>query len=178
MRGLMVTAGAGAEGYTGPLRHDVRTGIGWGVTGSIKPTKVFGLELGYSGAANQFSNEAFTSGIDTSTGVDMIRNGAHVAATFGLGAAPVQPYVLAGIGIDRYTVRPGNTFFRDTTSGNIPLGLGIRTYIGRFTADLRGAYNVVLSNHLTTSVGSSPGLGGNILNAGRWDGTLNLGGTF
>src|SRR5437868_13153854 len=59
MRGVMVTAGASFEGYTGGLRSEISPGVTWGVTAAIKPTKIIGLELGYTGAANELRDSAF-----------------------------------------------------------------------------------------------------------------------
>lgn len=178
MTGWMLTAGLGADGYSGPLRHDVRTGFGWGVTGAVKPSKVFGIELGYSGSTSRFSDRAFVSGLNTSRGNDLIRNSGQIDVTLGLGAAPVQPYILGGLALDQYSVNAPGTFYRSTTSGSVPLGAGIQAHVGRFTADLRGMYSVLLTNDLTRAVDSHPVLGSNWFDAGRWTGTLNLGGTF
>jgi len=94
MRGLTVMLGGGVEGYTGALAHDINAGATYGVTAAIKPSKVFGLELGYSGAVNDLDG----AGLGVDNGPDLVRNGGQAALTFGLGAAPVQPYVLGGIG--------------------------------------------------------------------------------
>ncbi|EPX61138.1 hypothetical protein D187_000921 [Cystobacter fuscus DSM 2262] len=165
MRGLTVMVGGGVEGYTGGLAPEVRPGAAVGVTAAIKPSKVFGLELGYSGAANELRGNA-------GSGPDIIRNGGQAALTFGLAATPVQPYVLGGLGLNRYNVRnAGDTGFRDDTNANIPVGAGLRTHIGDFTADARINYNFLLNNDFSTGVEADTW-------TGRYTGTINLGGTF
>ncbi|HEX8699548.1 MAG TPA: hypothetical protein VF815_11970 [Myxococcaceae bacterium] len=165
MRGLTVMLGGGVEGYTGALAPQINPGAAYGVTAAIKPSKVFGLELGYSGAVNNL--DAATGG----TGPDLVRNGGQAALTFGLGAAPVQPYVLGGIGFSDYNIRNEAAGFSDDLVGNVPVGAGLRTHIGDFTFDLRGNYNFLFDQDFA---GVDDGLNEN----GRYSGTLNIGGTF
>ena len=166
MRGLTVLIGAGVEGYTGGLAPEVRPGAAVGVTAALKPTKVVGLEVGYSGAANNLRDDAGGSG------PDIIRNGGQAALTLGLTASPVQPYVLGGIGINRYNVRnTGGQDFRSDTNANVPVGAGLRTHIGDFTADARLNYNFLVNNDFSPSVANDTW-------TGRYTGTVNLGGTF
>jgi hypothetical protein len=174
MRGLMLTVGGGVEGYTGALNSQIRPGPAWSVNANIRPTRVLGLELGYNGAANNVKNG------DLANGADIVRNGGQAVATLGLAAAPVQPYVLGGVGLSRYNVRGGdNTRFRDDTTGHVPLGAGLRTHVGPFTADARFAYNVLFDeNFIVTGTQSRDFAGINTVNGGRYLGTLNLGGTF
>jgi hypothetical protein len=94
--------------------------------------------------------------------------------TFGLGAAPVQPYVLGGIGFSDYNFRNAGAAaagFGDDMVGNVPVGAGLRTHIGDFTADLRANYNFLFDQEFA---GIDTGLNEN----GRYSGTLNIGGTF
>ncbi|HYH96227.1 hypothetical protein [Hyalangium sp.] len=171
MRGLTLMVGGGVEGYTGALASDINPGPAYGVTASIKPSKVFGLELGYSGAVNNLDNLA--ADIDAG-GPDLVRNGGQAAVTLGLGAAPVQPYVLGGIGFSDYNFRGAASTaagFGDDTVGNVPVGAGLRTHIGNFTADLRANYNFLFDQDFA---GVDDGLNEN----GRYSGTLNIGGTF
>ena len=167
MRGLTVMLGGGVEGYTGALAHDINAGATYGVTAAIKPSKVFGLELGYSGAVNDLDG----AGLGVDNGPDLVRNGGQAALTFGLGAAPVQPYVLGGIGFSDYNFRGDSAGFSDDMVGNVPVGAGLRTHVGDFTVDLRGNYNFLFDQDFA---GVDDGLNEN----GRYSGTLNIGGTF
>lgn len=172
MRGLTVTAGGGVEGYTGALAPELNPGLAYGVQADIRPSKVFGIELGYTGAVNNLDPKRGVGG--ASSGPDLVRNGGQAALTFGLGAAPIQPYVLGGIGVSDYNFRGSTaaTGLRDDTVGNVPVGAGLRTHVGDFTADLRANYNFLFSQDFAPGV--SEGLNEN----GRYSGTLNIGGTF
>lgn len=166
MRGLTLLVGAGVEGYTGGLAPEVNPGAAVGVTAAIKPTKVLGIELGYSGAVNNLATAVGGSG------PDIIRNGGQAALTLGLTASPIQPYVMGGFGLSYYNVRHGEELgFHSDTNRTIPVGVGLRTHIKDFTADARVNYNVLLDNGFAGDVTSN-------LWTGRYTGTLNLGGTF
>jgi len=167
MRGLTVLLGAGVEGYTGGLAPEINPGASVGVTAAIKPSKTFGLELGYTGAVNNLDTDV------SGSGPDIVRNGAQAAVTLGLSAAPVQPYVLGGIGMNWYNIRNGESLgFRDDTNAKVPVGLGLRTHIGSLTADARVNYNFLLSDDF------APGVDNDALGTGSYNGTLNIGGTF
>jgi hypothetical protein len=166
MRGLSVMVGAGVEGYTGGLAPEINPGATVGVLAAIKPSKVVGLELGYSGAVNNLDADVGGSG------PDIVRNGAVANLTLGLTAAPVQPYLLGGFGMNWYNIRNGEALgFTDDTSSRIPLGVGLRTHIGDFTADARVNYNVLLNEDFAPA-------GDDRFTTGSYQGTLNLGGTF
>ena len=165
MRGLTVLIGGGVEGYTGGLAPEVSPGAALGVTAAVKPSKVLGIEVGYSGAVNNLRADAGGSG------PDIIRNGGQAALTLGLTASPLQPYVLGGVGINRYNVRNGEALgFRSDTNANVPVGAGLRAHIGDFTADARLNYNFLVSNDFAPVAADTW--------TGRYTGTVNLGGTF
>lgn len=177
-RGVTVLLGGGVEGYTGDLAPRINAGPGWGVGVAFKPTDLLGLELGYTGAVNSVE----TGGNDdVRSNADIVRNGGQAVATVGLGAAEFQPYLLGGIGVDRYNVRDADgEGFRDDTVGNVPVGLGFRTHVGDFTADLRGQYGILFEQgfapdegrtHVTdVADGNTP--------TGRYGAQLRLGATF
>jgi hypothetical protein len=168
MRGLTVTVGAGVEGYTGALASEINPGPAAGVNATLRPSKTFGLELGYSGAVNNLDTDVGGSG------PDIVRNGAAAAVTVGLTAAPVQPYLLGGFGMNWYNIRNGERLgFRDDTSSRIPVGIGLRTHISHFTADARVNYSFLLHDDFappTVDTGNAT--------TGSYNGTINLGGTF
>ena len=178
MRGVTFLVGGGVEGYTGDLAPTVRPGVTWGVSAAIKPTKVLGLELGYSGAANNISASYAPSEVGVS-GPDIVRNGASALATIGLSASAVQPYILGGIGYNHYTVRAGQDVgFKDANNGDIPLGAGLRTHLGNFTADLRGDYHFAFNQDFAPGVRESRFLGINKPGAGIYQAMLQVGSTF
>src|SRR5690349_1518299 len=178
MRGLSVLVGGGVEGYTNQLGQDIDPGVAYGATLVLKPTKVLGLELGYSGAANELD-----SGVPLArtSGPDVVRNGGQAVATVGLTAAPIQPYLLAGVGLSRYNVRSSALAFQDDTVGNVPLGAGLRVHVGNFTADARLNYNLLFDQEFALNVPESdinlPGEA-TFSSGGRYTGTLNFGATW
>ncbi len=174
MRGVTVLLGGGVEGYTGDFAPGIKPGPSWGVTAAFKPTKVLGLELGYTGAVNELSG-------NLAEGADLVRNGGQLVATVGLSATPVQPYLLGGVGISKYDVRGSAPAagYRSDVSGNIPLGGGLRTHIGHFTADARFDYNILIDNELAFAPGTEiAGQQTSIGAGGRYQGVLSVGSTF
>src|SRR5690606_11564305 len=105
----------------------------------------------------------------------------EAVATVGLTPTSIQPYILGGVGLNRYNVRAGDGAggFRDDTNGNVPLGAGLRTHIGDFTADARLNYNVLFNNDFAPA-GESEVLGvDNVTSGGgRYNGMVRLGTTF
>jgi Outer membrane protein beta-barrel domain len=175
MRGLTVTLGGGVEGYTQALAPAISPGPSVAVNANIRPSKVLGLELGYSGAVNEIKQE------DNVSGADLVRNGGQAAVTLGLNAAAVQPYVLGGIGVSRYNVRDeGSERFRDDTVGNVPVGAGLRTHLGNFTADARVGYNFLFDQQFARNVPTSDVSTDDVefSKTGRYNATLNFGTTF
>lgn len=165
-RGLSVLVGAGVEGYTGGLAPAINPGPTVGVMAGLRPTSVLGIELGYSGAANNLDRDVGGSG------PDIVRNGAVANLTLGLAATHIQPYVLGGFGMNWYNVRNGAAAgYVDDTSSRVPVGVGLRTQFGDFTADARVNYNILLSEDFAPAVADK-------FTTGSYQGTLNLGGTF
>ncbi len=184
MRGVGVMLGGGVEGYTGDLAPQLNPGPMWGARAALKPTRVLGIELGYTGAVNEIDQgrgDGFFAGPGAASGADVVRNGGEALATIGLSATPVQPYIMGGIGLDRYSVRGAAeaTGFQDDTSGHVPLGIGLRTHVGNFTADARVGYNVLFDNEFATGVTTPDEVAGiDTIGGGRYQGTINLGATF
>jgi hypothetical protein len=179
MKGLTVMLGGGVEGYTNALAPQLNPGPAASVTAAIKPTSVLGIELGYTGAALNIDNGV--SG-GARGGPDIIRQGGQAVATIGLMASSVQPYVLGGIGVSRYNVRAGFAEgFDDDTVGQVPVGAGLRTHIGDFTADARLNYNFLFDQEFAAGVPAS-GVGApgdsSFSEGGSYLGTVNIGVTF
>lgn len=178
MRGVTVTVGGGVEGYTNTLASDINPGAAYGATVALKPSKVVGVELGYTGAVNNFDQGLLTEG--STSGPDIVRNGAQAAATLALTATPVQPYVLAGVGVSRYNVRGAAPGFRDDTVGSVPVGAGLRFHVGDFTADARVNYNFLFDQEFAAVPAADINLPGSetFSSGGRYTGTLNIGATW
>ncbi|WP_205520183.1 outer membrane protein [Pyxidicoccus caerfyrddinensis] len=174
MTGLSLLIGAGVEGYTGELAPRINPGATAGVTAAIRPSKVFGIELGYSGAVNNIDIPTEGGAVD---GPDLVRNGGTAVATLGLFATPWQPYLLGGIGINDYNFRGGEGLgFTDDTVGSVPAGVGLRGAIGSFLAvDARVNYNFLFDKEFATGVESG---GGDFNEGGSYQGTVSIGGNF
>jgi len=169
MKGVTVSLGGGVEGYTGQLAPVINPGLAYGLNINLRPTRALGFELGYDGAVNNLDRDA-------GNGADLVRNGGHAALTLGLTPTAVQPYVLGGVGINHYNAR-NTSVLKDDTSGYIPLGIGLRTHMGHFTADLRGTWSAMFDNEIA-SVETQSIVGVDIDKAGRLAGLLQVGSTF
>jgi hypothetical protein len=172
-RGLTLLVGGGVEGYTGALAPQISPGATAGVRAALKPSKVFGLELGYSGALNNIDAGGEGGAVD---GPDLIRNGGQAVVTLGLFATDWHPYVLGGIGINDYNFRGGEALgYSDDTVGNVPAGVGFRGHVGDFTVDARANYNFLFDKEFAPGVDAG---GGDFGEGGSYQGTLSIGGTF
>ncbi len=176
LRAPSVMVGGGVEGYTLDLAPQIDVGVTYGVSVGLQPTRLLGLELGYSGAVN---------GLDArgARGRDLERDGFYAAATVSPFSSRVRPYVMGGLGFSSYNVRGGAVGLRDNLVGNVPLGAGVRTSAGAFTADARLNYNVLFDEEFAVGApvprsrtGGSSDL--SISGSGRYSGTLNLGVTW
>ncbi|MFP2926015.1 hypothetical protein ACLESO_12500 [Pyxidicoccus sp. 3LG] len=174
MRGLTLLVGGGVEGYTGELAPRISPGATAGVRAAIKPSKVLGLELGYSGALNNIDIAGEDGGaVD---GPDLVRNGGQAVVTLALFATPWQPYLLGGVGINDYNFRGGEGLgYDDDTVGNVPAGVGLRGHMGNFTVDARANYNFLFDKEFASGVESG---GGDFAEGGSYQGTVSVGGTF
>jgi len=169
-------AGGGVEGYSGSLAPRIGPGASWGVTLGLRPLKVLGLELGYTGAANDLRDSNLYPG---GQGPDIVRHGGQAVLTLGLPTA-IQPYILGGVGVSHYSVRSGiqAAGFHNDTSGLIPVGAGIRAHIFHFTVDARFVYNVLFSQGFTNKANPQSIIGIKSVDAGSWRTLLQIGSTF
>lgn len=170
-RGLYVLLGGGAEGYTGGNASALNPGFAYGATVGIRPSKILGFELNYSGGLSDV-DEAGPGG--AANGADIVRNGGQAAITLGLTPTRLQPYILGGIGVQNYNVHGLSPLFgyTDDTSGFVPAGVGLRYNIGKLlTADARVDYNIPFSQDFAPADAN-----------GFWDGRyqalLQFGGTY
>ncbi|WP_205525790.1 hypothetical protein [Pyxidicoccus trucidator] len=172
-RGLTLLVGGGVEGYTGELAPQINPGATAGVRAALKPSKILGLELGYSGSLNNLDVGGEGGVVD---GPDLIRNGGQAVVTLGLFATDWHPYVLGGIGINDYNFRGGEVLgYEDDTVGNVPAGVGFRGHMGNFTVDARANYNFLFDKEFAPGVASG---GGDFDEGGSYQGTVSVGGTF
>jgi hypothetical protein len=162
---LSVMLGGGLEAYTAGLANSLRPGVGWGVTVGTQPLRWLGAEAAYSGAANNAANLYANPG--SQAGV--VRNGTQGALTVNLPTSVIQPYGMAGLGVDWYNARAGGIGFHNDVAGRVPLGGGFRARSGNFTADLRGEYDVIFAENFSPVVANR---------GDAYRATLLLGGRF
>ena len=176
--GASILVGGGVEGYTGSLAPRVNVGPAWNVIFGVHPSSVFGIEFTYSGAINSIKYTNF--GLPSGNSVDIFRNGGQANVTFGLGPWALQPFVLAGAGANYYSVSDAarSAGFSSGWAGYIPVGGGIRGRIHGVTVDIRGSWDLPFSDHLYPGGTGQDTLGLSTGNYGRWNATLNVGGTF
>ena len=179
LRGVTLEAGVGAEGYSGSLSNRIHVGPQWGFNVVFKPTTVLGIELGYSGSVDRFDASTLIGSSHT-TGASVMRNGAQALLSVGLTASRVQPYLMAGVGWNHYSILGGATDsgYRSVSNFTLPVGIGLRTYfVGKFTLDAR--INYALSFAGDNFAGNVNGLSKTSLaNLGNWSAGLYFGYTF
>ncbi len=178
LQGVSVLLGGGVEGYTGSLSSRVAVGPAWTVILGLHPTSVFGIELAYQGAFQSLKEAGVPSG--TSGRADIVRHAGQANVTFAFGAWQVQPFVLAGVGINHYSVshEARAVGFSDGTGGYVPVGGGIRFRIQSVIVDLRGSWQLPFSDPLAPGGMGQDTLGLNTGSYGRWNATLSIGGSF
>ncbi|MGZ3460591.1 MAG: hypothetical protein ACXU86_19055 [Archangium sp.] len=179
LREVSVMAGGGVEGYTLSLASRVEPGATYGVRVGVRPPSPLGpdigLEAGYSGAENGLAPR---SPLLTRRRVELVRHGAYAAASVSLTSWRLRPYVMGGLGFSVYNLRGTVQGFGDNTVGQVPLGVGVRTSRGTFTADARLGYDVLFDQRYATGFpvrytgGPTPFV---VSRAGRYSGTLHLG---
>lgn len=175
LRGVFINAAVGVEGYTGALAPRIKLGETYGVNIAFRPSKVLGFELAYSGSVNQI-NTAYYPAAQTNDGADIVRNGGSLIVTLGLTVTEVNPYILAGVAVNQFTVRDGQSVgFKNDTAEAIPVGAGLRAQFGHFISDLRFAYSLPVGQDFAPGVVGQSLLGLNSNNSGRYQVTIGLG---
>jgi len=178
LEGVSVLVGGGVEGYTGSLSSRVALGPAWTFILGLHPTSVFGIELAYQGALQSLKDGSTGSG--TSGRADIVRHAGQANVTFAFGAWQVQPFVLAGVGINHYSVsdEAKAVGFSDGTGGYVPVGGGIRFRVQSVVVDLRGSWQLPFSDPLAPGGTGQDTLGLDTGSYRRWNATLSVGGTF
>jgi hypothetical protein len=165
MRGY-VLLGGGLDIYTGGLGNSLRNAPALGVTAGVT-RKNLGLEASYSGGIVEGQSGEFGA----SPGTDAVRSSGQVAVTAGLMNTRVQPFALAGVGVDFYNVRNVNQDqgWQDDSVFNIPTGVGLRFNATKaINVDARMTYNFLQGEEFVPG-----GATGN-----RIQGMLSAGGRF
>ncbi|QQR44346.1 hypothetical protein JKA73_36155 [Myxococcus xanthus] len=174
--GIYAQLGGGLEGYTGQLAPEVTPGFSYGAALGYRPHAFFAVELGYSGGLSDIDSRMGLLD-DGEGGPDIVRNAGQAVVVGSFTDTRLQPYVLTGIGLDRYNVRNDARGavrgFSDDTSGYVPAGAGLRYQMGTLiTADARVNYNFLFDQDFAPG-GRAPGA-----LDGRYSAMLSLGGTY
>lgn len=160
--------GGGADGYTGGIHHNVKGAPVVGLTLGGR-SRYVGGEIGYTVAPIE-TRSPFPEGLHG--GADLVRNSVQGAANVGLLMRRFEPFLLAGAGVDFYTLRTpeaANPGFRSDAVFYVPVGVGVRYNPGRiFAVDLRYLYNFLIDEKFVP--GNPEG--------GRTGGLLSVGGKF
>jgi hypothetical protein len=169
MKTANIRVGGGVEGLGLTLDNRLTSGPLWSAAVGFQPLSWLGLEAGYSGSTHEIDSSFFPVGATGAVaGADFVRNGGQIAMTVNAPLPIVQPYALAGVGVDSYNWRgPDNIGFKDDTSGRVPLGGGVRGAVGPFIGDVRFNYNVLFDQQfarLSTNdqIGSTWDLGAQV----------------
>ena len=178
LEGVSALIGGGIEGYTGSLSSRLAVGPAWTFILGFHPTNVFGIEFAYQGALHSLTGGFAGSG--NSGRADIIRHAGQANVTFAFGAWQVQPFVLAGVGINHYSVsdQAKALGFSEGTGGYIPVGGGVRFRVEGATLDLRGSWQLPFNDPLAAGGTGQNTLGLDTGNYQRWNVSLNIGGTF
>lgn len=172
-KGITVGALGGVEGYTGALAPRIQPGGAWGVNVGLQPSHFVGVELGYTGAANQIGDTGMFGGDST-----LVRNGGHAHLKVSLAPRAIEPYVFSGVGVSRVDFQGGAPgIYSDDYFGHVPLGGGLNFHIGDFTAGARVSYNMLFDQDFIPGE-LTYGTPLNANNANIWNTTLHLGATF
>ena len=175
LEGVSVLVGGGVEAYTGSLSSHLELGPAWSFILGLHPTPVFGIELVYQGALSSLRTDSGSTG-----GADVIRHGGQANVTFAFGAWQVQPFILAGLGIEHYSVSDAARAagFSDGTGGYIPVGGGLRFRVQGVTVDLRGSWQLPFNDPLFPGGRGQNTLGLDTGSYQRWNAALSIGGTL
>ncbi|WP_241758612.1 outer membrane protein [Pyxidicoccus parkwayensis] len=151
-----LTVHSGLLHYTGSLGEETKVGTYLDILAEATLFPLLGVEAGYEGSANGFSE----SNVGT-----LWRHNASVLAKFGptLGGH-WKPYVGAGVGLS-YLDTSGEADqqpFTNDWAPEVPLAAGVEYRFYGVTAGARATYRVLIGD----DVGSGPYYEGDILSAG------------
>lgn len=146
--GIGVMAGGGVAGFRdSDMRDFTDVGGSWDVRALLNTRGLIGLEVGYTGTANDI--EAL--GLDD----DSVLIGTIVEANARVNVLPQSsftPYVIGGAGYARYDIT--NSDFNtsnvrdDDDMMSVPVGAGVGFAVGSALIDVRGTYRFMFGDNL------------------------------
>jgi hypothetical protein len=171
--GLAFAVGGGVDDFVGSTMRDVTgTGGSWTARGTLGTRSYIAGELSYIGSAQSISR----LGLQNNT--ELIGNGAQAALRLnGTVNEPIQPFIFGGAAWRHYDLNNSGTNLSDVTSSvdvlEVPLGLGVASYIGQLMLDVRGEYRFAWGNQTLV-----PNSNGSSASLDRWGVTGNIGYAF
>jgi hypothetical protein len=169
--GIAITAGGGAEGFTGStMRNATSIGGSWNVRGTIGTRSFLALEGLYIGSAQSIN------ALGLSNHAILVGNGAQGNVRLNFATHhPVQPFLFGGAAWRHYSLTNSSFNTSDVASSQnvfeTPVGLGVAAYLGGgFMFDVRAEYRWSWGGHLLA--------GQDDLQMDRWGVNGNLGFQF
>lgn len=171
--GLGISVGGGVDDFVGDTMRGA-TGVGgdWTARLTLGTRSFIGAELSYIGSAQSISR------LGLSSNSELIGNGAQAVVRInGTVDYPVQPFIYGGAAWRHYSLNNSGANFSDVSNSNdtfeVPLGVGLGTYLSGLMLDVRGEYRFAWGDH--TLVPTSSG-GDSLLD--RWAVTGTIGYAF
>lgn len=176
--GVSISIGGGVMDFTDERAREISGGAGtWEVRVASGTRKPIAVEVAYVGSARSLD----AVGLDD----DAIFVGFSFEGATRLNVIPsggVQPYLLAGLGVTRWSVSSEGDNMSDIQdrdiSAHIPLGGGLGFRQGGFVLDLRGTLRATLGDALTSSARSertSDPFDDEQVRAHTWQASINIG---
>lgn len=171
--GVAVSLGGGLDDFAGSTMRDTTgVGFGWTARALFGTRSIVAGELAYIGSA-QGVDRLGLSGRSTLYG-----NGAQADLRLNVPTGIfLQPYVYGGVAWRHYTLTTGGSNLSDvadsTDTFEVPVGVGIATYVHEIVFEVRGEYRFSWADHAIV-----PDSGGGTPLLDRWAVTSSAGIAF
>jgi len=171
-RGMGFLIGGGVTGFTNEEMTDFADpGGNWDARLIVGTRSPIGLELGYSGGAQNMS----ALGLDNDA--LLVTNGGEADLRFNFATGAWQPFALVGAAYKNYQLTRAdfNTSAVNDSDNvlEVPLGLGLGYRMNALMFDLRGMFRPAFDGELVNAPG-----GGDAPSMHTWGARLNLGWEF
>lgn len=171
--GLAFEVGGGVDDFVGTTMRDTTgTGGSWDARLTLGTRSYVAGELSYIGSAQSINR------LGLSTNSELIGNGAQAALRLnGTIDEPIQPFLYGGAAWRHYSLNNSGANLSDVTNNvdvfEVPVGVGLASYIGGLMLDVRGEYRFAWGNDTLV-----PNNNGSSASLDRWGVTGNIGYAF